>query len=448
MEEAIPGEIHGPLVILIAMMRKIVAVMPQEKKRILVIDDDPNICHLLKLTLAAPNREIIGAGTAADAEALLAEHKFALVILDLILPDMDGRNFLMRLRERETTETVPIIVVSARSGQHQKTECFALGADDYIEKPFDTAVLAAIVSAKLQRADEITRELREDSLTGLLNRNGLREAFSQTLLLTLRTKMPLAVAILDLDHFKAVNDAHGHAMGDEVLRRSASVLSGTFRKSDLIGRWGGEEFVVLFPNTEPHGALQALNKAQAALSEVWFAPEKGEPFHITFSAGAVAISDNASMEEVVAWADHNLYAAKSAGRNRVVVTDQKIASKRKRVLVVEENDEVASVVRHRLEREGLEVLHFQNGTEALEAASRMDFSLAVLDVKIPGMDGFELLCQLRKLSTFKDIPILMLTSMGREADVVRGFDLGADDYILKPCSPVELLARIRRHLIK
>ncbi len=118
----------------------------------------------------------------------------------------------------------------------------------------------------------------------------------------------------------------------------------------------------------------------------------------------------------------------------------------RRVLLVEDDRVTARIIMHRLGKDGMEVVHADNGLAAHEAAGKERFDLAIFDVKLPGMDGFELLRQVRELPHFKDTPVIMLTSMGREADVVRGFDLGADDYVMKPFSPVELVARIHRLL--
>ena len=116
------------------------------------------------------------------------------------------------------------------------------------------------------------------------------------------------------------------------------------------------------------------------------------------------------------------------------------------ILVAEDDPLSAGILIHRLEKEGFEVLHYPDGAEALEGAVSNQISMAILDVKMPGMDGFELLERLRKVPSYYDLPIMMLTSMGREEDISRGFELGADDYMVKPFSPVEVLARVRRLL--
>ncbi|MCH8327321.1 MAG: diguanylate cyclase, partial [Candidatus Marinimicrobia bacterium] len=285
---------------------------------------------------------------------------------------------------------------------------------------------------------------RTDPLTQLPNRAALHEAFQRTQSTAVRSRESMALAILDIDHFKAVNDTHGHARGDEVLRRLSQLLVETARQTDMVARWGGEEFVILYPKASQSGAAQALEKSLEAFRLEVFSNDANETFNVTFSAGVVEVEESVSLEEAVAEADHLLYLAKESGRNQVLTDQSEIVPVVKKVLLAEDDEMVASVVKHRLERDGFEIIHFVNGAEALMAATDLEVKLAILDIKMPGMDGFELLENLRKMPAYQKIPIVMLTSMGSEEDIVRGFKLGADDYIMKPFSPVELLARIRR----
>jgi two-component system phosphate regulon response regulator PhoB len=146
----------------------------------------------------------------------------------------------------------------------------------------------------------------------------------------------------------------------------------------------------------------------------------------------------------VSAAEQSLLRARASGRGVPVTGEDAEAERPPRVLVVEDDRVTATLVHHRLEREGFEVMDFLNGEDAFQWASENDFELAILDVKVPGMDGFELLERLRATPRLQSVPIVMLTGLGGEADVVRGLELGANDYMLKPFSPTELLARVRR----
>jgi diguanylate cyclase (GGDEF)-like protein len=316
-EEAGPGLLPAAVERLLATLRGVVESKEAQKVAVLVIEDDPDISFMLQATLAAPNREILVAESAGRAEAMLVEKEVSLIVLDLILPDSDGRDLLVRLRERPATAALPIIVLTAQGGPQSTTECLALGADDYFEKPFDPIVLSMAISAKLQRSAELIRESRQDLLTGLPNRAAFSEAFERARLLAARLGQPLSLAIMDLDGFKSVNDRHGHVTGDGILRQAASTIASALRKSDLLARWGGDEFVALFANTDPAGAVLALDKARLALRSERFLAPGGEVVEITLSGGVAKVGVSARVDEAVAEADRFLYLAKGGGRNRV-----------------------------------------------------------------------------------------------------------------------------------
>lgn len=418
---------------------------------VLLIDDDPEVDRILSHHLASESREIHVARTAKEAEQILANEEIDLVVLDLVLPDTDGRNLLMRLRERPSTASLPVIVLSVKGTALAKSECFALGADEFFEKPFDADTFATAVAAKLQRSRETTRESRRDPLTGLPNRAAFHEAFERWRALARRRNEPLSIGFIDLDRFKGVNDAYGHTAGDEVLRQAARIVSASLRQSDLVARWGGEEFVVLFPNTGSEGALRALEKARHRFREHGFVAARS-PFQLTFSAGVAPVLPDDEVDAAVARADYYLYLAKSTGRDRVVSDHADPPRPRRRILIAEDDELVARFVGHRLSEEGFEIVHCADGGSAARtiAANGSDpgISLVILDVLLPEIDGFELLRRIRGSSAMGSVPVIVLTVMGSEEDIVRGLSLGADDYVVKPFSPTELLARVHRLLEK
>ncbi len=445
LETADPDQVVELVDALLEILRDVAGGGEEEQKfGLLIIEDDPIAARIMQARLAAANREIYTAETAARAEELLEKEQIDLVLLDLILPDTDGRNFLVGLRERPARAGLPVIITSAKGSAATKAECFALGADEYFEKPIDMEILAAAVAAKLQRTGELARESRTDPLTKLPNRAALSEAFQQAQSLARRSKEPLCLSILDLDNFKSVNDTHGHTAGDEVLRRLGAVLTASLRGTDVVTRWGGEEFVVLFPKAGVKGSASALRKALEAFGAEQFSGGNSKTFSVTFSAGVVEVAPESGLKEAVEEADSLLYRAKEAGRNRVLTPESTAQPVQKKVLLAEDDELIASVIKHRLGREGFEVVHYPDGAQALLAAPDLEVALCILDIKMPGIDGFELLGKLRQMPAYQHIPIVMLTSMGGEKDIERGFALGADDYIMKPFSPLELLARIRR----
>lgn len=312
--------------VLIDVAAKRVAALAAERAVVLIVDDDPVIGHLLNIRLRSPSREIVIATTAAEAADILQHRLISLVTLDLGLPDRDGRDVLSEIRLSGAEPPPPVIVLSALEEPHVKTECFALGADEYFAKPVDIDLLATVVSAKLQRISEIGRKLRRDPLTGALNRFSFSEVFVRNSAYMARAGGDHSIAILDLDHFKLVNDTYGHGMGDEVLRRTAAVLDASLRKSDALARWGGEEFAVLFPGTNCAGGAKSLECIAEDLSKTVFTSSTGKTFNVTFSAGVAPVASGATIEAAIAVADALLYRAKHLGRNRICRADQENGS--------------------------------------------------------------------------------------------------------------------------
>jgi len=417
-----------------------------KKIGILLIEDDPFLAEVLKKRLAEPNREIFVASGVAEAERAIDEKDIHLVLLDIMLPDADGRNLLVRLRERFTSSSLPIVVLSAKKEPSVQTECFALGADAYFSKPFDPSTLSTALASYLQRTADYIKRSSRDPLTGLPNREAFGQAFARAAALSSRTKYPLALAIVDLDHFKSVNDLYGHLVGDQVLRRVCSVIFRSLRASDFLARWGGEEFVILFLNTDLSSARQALDKALTALSAETFETPAGQSFHVTFSAGVAQVKEGGTVEQTIAHADRFLYRAKALGRSRVLTETDKITTSKKKILLIEDDGRIAYEVQDHLERIGLSVLYASDAGTAVSVASQTPISMVVLDIDIHGTDGFKLLESLRKNPLLNKIPIVMLTTAGNQEHVIRGFQLGVDDCIRKPVAPQELLTHVRRLL--
>lgn len=171
--------------------------------------------------------------------------------------------------------------------------------------------------ATFQDVRELQRIAMRDALTGLANRGALAQIYGRERAVAARSTRPFSVALIDLDRFKAINDTHGHASGDEVLKKTATTIVASLRRSDVVGRWGGEELVVLLPNTGVAGAGRAIEQALAGVRALRFTGKDGAAFSVTFSAGVVLTAPDETIEEAVARADTLLYEAKRAGRNRV-----------------------------------------------------------------------------------------------------------------------------------
>lgn len=415
---------------------------------ILIVEHEAQMCRLLETILAGQDREVASVGSAGEAFVLLENRQFSLIILDLSLPDTDGRNFLMHLRERAGTSGVPVIVLSGIHGPQPKTECFALGADAYFEKPIAPEVLKAAVSARLHKSVEHRRVARQDALTGLPNRAAFCEGFQRISVLAARKHEPLSLALLDCDLFKRVNDHLGLVAGDSALRHAAGIFSASLRRSDFLARWGGDEFALLLPSTGLPGARSAVEKMLSSLAESPFRGQDGRPIPLSFSAGLVTVAPEYGVEQAMAEADRCLYLAKTGGRGRLFSEADHSGASPGKILVADADERAAAAIADSLGREGFEVMHCREGSEALRAALAHPFSLWILDLHQEASPGRSLLLDLRNAWRTARVPVLLLATPGSDRELARGFEMGADDYLIKPFTPYDLMARVRTLLRK
>lgn len=445
LEEAREEDLLGCTEGLIKMLHSVCAGPWTAKSRILVIEDDEDQAQFIVGTLASADREILEARTAEQAQEILDREEVSLILLDLILPDTDGRNFLSRLRERFSTATVPVIVLTVKRAFEAKAECFALGADDFIEKPVKAEALGEAVSTRLKKGPDPARALARDPLTGLANRAAFHEAFHRQSA-TVPTPGEGAAAMIVLDGFEPLAQKHGTKTADAIVRHAARVFSRSLRGTDLLARFTGCEFTVLFPHTPPPSAAIALKNALETLKGCPYAENRKVPLELSFSAGIAPLGAGRSLEEVLSEVDRHLHLAQEQGGARVVFSLDQQASPRRKILVLDDDELIRMVLERHLQREGYEVLPYGDGQSALQAAQEHSLSLVITDGSMPAMDGFEFVTRLRGIPDYATVPVVMLTSMGEERDIVRGFEVGVDDYVVKPFSAGELLARIRRLL--
>jgi diguanylate cyclase (GGDEF)-like protein len=415
---------------------------------ILIVEHDSQMCRLLETILSGSDRETIAVGTAGEALAILEARAFSLIILDLSLPDTDGRNFLMILRERSATAGIPVIVLSGITGPQPKTECFALGADAYFEKPLAPEVLKAAVSARLHRSVEHLQEARQDALTGLPNRAAFREGFQRILAMAERMQEPTTLALLDFDMLKRINDFLGHVTGDAALRHAARAFSDALRRSDFLARWGGDEFALLLPNTEVTGARSALEKMFATLASKPFRTQDGRPVPLSFSAGLVPVLPDAGVERTISEADRYLFLAKTSGRARMVSEADGMTAPIQKILLAEADLRTGDMAAESLGREGFEVVRCRDGNTAVHAALAVPCALWIMNVNQETAPGRGLLAELRAVWRGQRVPVLMLAFLGADQALSRGFQAGADDYLVAPFTQYELMIRVRKLLRK
>jgi diguanylate cyclase (GGDEF)-like protein/PAS domain S-box-containing protein len=329
--QAEAGETQLALDALVAACGRVQSIGPSpdtaldgSEQSLLVIDDSPQIHQLIRTRLR-PERLIIS--SALDAEhgiALIRTQRPDLVLLDLDLGGQSGLDVCRRLKADPATATVPIIFLTGATDMATKVAAFEMGAIDYVTKPFDAIELRARVRAALRTKlyqELLSTRAQIDGSTQLWNRSFFDMRLEEEFAAARRQRRRLSVAMLDIDHFKRFNDQHGHPFGDHVLQRVAAALSIVARKSDVVCRYGGEEFGIILRETgiaESELAVERLRAAVGAIALI----AKGQPILVTISAGVAAIDSweghaNTSAHALLVAADDALYRAKEAGRDRV-----------------------------------------------------------------------------------------------------------------------------------
>lgn len=309
------------------------------KKRILVVDDHEDNVEVLRARLEARGYEVEGATNGQEALDTVSRWCPDLVLLDVMMPDMDGLEVVKRLKADRNLPFIPVIMQTALDSTERMVAGLEAGADDYVTKPINFQELEARVRSLLrikklqqevadrekelsQMNDKLLHISMTDGLTGVDNRRALEQRLHEMFEHSLRLHEPIACVMCDIDHFKKVNDTYGHAAGDEVLKQFAEILKDAAREIDRVGRYGGEEFLLLLPGTVLDSAVTFAERVRQRVEENTFSFEGGT-LKRTVSIGVASWPHPRlkGREEMLKAADDALYVAKELGRNRVVRFD-------------------------------------------------------------------------------------------------------------------------------
>lgn len=420
---------------------------------VLVVDDDPQMLALLDTILTPTGLHLTLIDSPERFWEAFEENPPDLLVFDLDMPYVSGLDLCRVVRNDPRWDGLPILFLTARTDPAIIQQLFAAGADDYVAKPvIEPEILARVVN-RLERA-RLQRTMAEcDPLTGLANRYKAELVFDQFFRLAERQGVPVAMAILDVDRFKDVNDQHGHAIADQVLQYLGQLLLQRFRGYDIVARWGGEEFVIGMFGVDRDFARRRLSEILNTFKTEEFIDGSGAHFSATFSAGVTEYpADGTTLQDLYRVADAALYQAKAAGRARVFPanwrTEQQHVTRKVDVALVEDDNTLADLLLHTLATRGYQTEWFKDGEAAASAltGSRPDVQARVvlLDVGLPGTDGFDVLRQMVDSNVTQRTRVIMLTAHATENEVLAALELGAFDHVAKPFSAPVLLQRIRR----
>ncbi len=304
--------------------------------KILIADDDFTSRTMLAGILKKRGYDVQETINGVEAWEILRKNEAPLLaIIDWTMPEMDGLEVVRRVRSLKTEQPPYIIMLTARGNKGDIIAGLDTGANEYLIKPFDSGELLARIGVGkrilelqaevIETRNALLYEATHDPLTGILNRRAIFNELQKELARTERSRMTLCIGLFDIDHFKRVNDQYGHQTGDEVLRAFAGTLQSSLREYDLVGRYGGEEFLVITPDftgTPDNGIYERLCAKIAGLP---IAARNGEIF-LTTSIGVACASARITVDAIIEAADNALYRAKESGRNRVCYASNALAT--------------------------------------------------------------------------------------------------------------------------
>lgn len=293
------------------------SVVPDEPYRILIIDDSESLGKYYSLILGQAG---MTAKALSDPLQLFREidsFEPNLLLMDIYMPECTGFELAKILRQESSYTKIPIIFLSTEEDKEKKLFAISLGGDDFLTKPISPQHLISAVRARSKRASILNYYMTTDSLTGLLNHSSILKQLEIEISRVLQTQTRGAFVMIDIDHFKNINDTFGHLSGDLVIKKLSSLLLARLRSQDSVGRYGGEEFALILPGATLEDSQKIINQLRVQFSEIQFGSEDCA-FFVTFSAGVSYFDSNSTATSIIEQADHSLYKAKNKGRNCVI----------------------------------------------------------------------------------------------------------------------------------
>lgn len=285
--------------------------------RILIVEDSTNVAEYFATILQHSGMITEVINDPLEINQALMNFKPELILMDLYMPQISGLELAAVLRHQPNYESIPIVFLSSEDDKAKQLQAMSQGGDDFITKPISPEYLIWSVRNRAERYRTLRTFMLKDGLTGLFNHTNILTQLENELIRSKRLNLPFCFVIIDLDHFKKVNDTYGHQVGDQVIKSLAFSMRQRLRASDIIGRYGGEEFALILPDTTYDGAYNLCENLRKNFSKLTH-NMNNENFSVTFSAGIAAVPPYSNASEIIEIADQALYKAKRKGRNCIV----------------------------------------------------------------------------------------------------------------------------------
>lgn len=413
-----------------------------EQNFILVIDDDMVFVSFIKEILEKKGFIVIVAHNGKRGLNLIYELNPALVFIDINLPDQDGFSMLESINKIKKNHMF-VAIISVDGSKENRKKAYDLGAFDFIKKPLDRDVISSYVKNRLTYKHNLELSIVTDELTQVYNRKFLNTQLEHLIQNYINNGEIFSIAILDIDFFKKVNDTYGHIIGDDVLKGLASLIMAEKRMEDILCRYGGEEFVLVMPNTSKKAAYTIVERLRKIIAkQPFYAPDT--TFHVTFSAGITEINELHTHQKVLMeQADQSLYKAKESGRNQTIIYAhelQNYSDKKFKLIIIDDVSIIRKIVVDHFEKIDaigeylFEVESYEDGVSFLNADWYEENTkyIILLDGIMPKLDGLDVLKAIREKYSSNEVIVSMLTSLNDEEYILEAFTSGADDFIVKP----------------
>lgn len=290
--------------------------------RVLIVDDTELLAEHYASVLSSAGMETRTLYDPSEILNILPDFLPDLILMDLYMPEVSGIETSAIIRQHNAYTNIPIVYLSTEESIQKQLDALRAGGDDFLQKPIQDQHLVESIEVRLRRFVQLNELMTTDGLTGLLNHINLKLTLDRELTTAHRRNSELTFAMIDIDHFKNINDTYGHPVGDRVIKSLARLFKNRLRKSDVAARYGGEEFALILPDTSLQQAKSTLNEIRKIFSELTFKHARGD-FHASFSVGLASSQGMDTMQELINAADEALYESKHKGRNCLSIANSK-----------------------------------------------------------------------------------------------------------------------------
>ncbi|KAF5071160.1 Regulator of RpoS [anaerobic digester metagenome] len=416
--------------------------------RVLVFDDEMLVLNVIESVLRNRGYDVWITNDSDQALEILRAREADILILDLVMPGKSGIEFYRELKVEKIV--IPTIVLTGSDNTEDHVLALKEGIDDFLKKPFEADVLVANVEKLIKKEKKHKNAYLKDVLTSAYTRRFFVERFAQEKAKYQRDGSVFSVVFIDLDHFKEINDTYGHVFGDSLLKSFVAEFKASFRPSDQIFRYGGDEFLLLLPQTTIVEAFRVVERIRQKFQRKVFNPAiNSHKVYVTFSVGITEFNGgDKTLEDILDEADRQLYRSKERGRACTSFVNDAIetTNEKKRVLICDDSSTVSRLINSRLTRLGLETRAVTTGKDALALFSEFKPHLLILDIILPDLNGVDVLKEIRRIAKGQPVKVILISvkSLGAKGQVLS--ELGYDDYIRKPISLQRLEQSVKRLL--